>query len=199
MSLARVARDRTWLGDRGRHWPRLAEPQWQLDFMVDGVSMADRVTAVYPDIWGNVPVVSVVDSVAPAYGATALQVLAGSAGRAEEWVGLGEGRVALYGCGVCGDLGCGAITVKVRRLESLSGSPAVRWDDIRFEDATTPADEMPDLSTVGPFTFDAAAYAEVLASAAERLEGLAGEERATEAEWRRHHTIAGRVRRLLSR
>jgi len=155
------------------------------------------VQALHSGIWGNVPVVSVADSAAPACSAAAVRALAGSAERGEEWAGLEEGRVALYGCGVCGDLGCGAITVAVRRLESSSRSPTVCWEDIRFEDATTPADDMPDLSTVGPFTFDAAAYAQVLASAAETLTGLAGEERAAEAEWWRHHTVAGRVRRLL--
>lgn len=199
LSLVRAVRERTWLDGDDRHWPRLADPQWQMDFVVDGVSVADRVRLLSPNTWGTTPGVSVADSASPGYSATAVLVLAGSVEREQEWDSLAEGRVALYVCALCGDLGCGAVTVAVERLESVGADPVVRWADIRVEDTFTPAAEMPDLSAIGPFSFDAARYGDVLAGVVRELHGLADEERAAEADWRRHHTMAGRMRQLFNR
>lgn len=199
LSLVRADRARTWLDDRRRRVPRLAGPQWQLHVSVDGMSIVDRATALNPHLWGNVPVVSVADSASPAYSAMAVRALARPGERGEDSAGLAEGRIALYGCAICGDLGCGSITVAVSRVGSPSGSPMVRWEQVRFEDGLTPAAEMPDLSAIGPFTFDAARYDAVLAEAVDTLRGLSDEDEAAVADWRRHHSLGGRMRRLLNR
>lgn len=68
-----------------------------------------------------------------------------------------EGRVLLYVCGECGDLGCGAIGARV-----TVGNGQIVWSDFALEngyEASTP------IGGVGPFEFDAAEYRAVVAAA----------------------------------
>lgn len=67
------------------------------------------------------------------------------------------GRVSVYVCAECGDLGCGAVTVQLD-----VGSDRVTWSDwgyqTNYEDAVH-RDDLPPLSTL---TFDRAQYEDVL-------------------------------------
>lgn len=70
-------------------------------------------------------------------------------------------RVALYVCPECGDLGCGAITVAVRREPGF-----ITWCDFRWEVSwyVDRPDEPTLLFDVAPFRFSVGAYGEVLNS-----------------------------------
>lgn len=65
----------------------------------------------------------------------------------------------------------------------------MRWHDLRLEDGYTPAVEMPDLSAVGPFRFDATAYAAALTGVGDRLRALAGQDDRDEAAWAGRHPV----------
>ena len=73
-----------------------------------------------------------------------------------------DGRVSVYVCAECADLGCGAITVLVERDES-----AVSWRDWgyqnNYEDGFVRIVDLPDV------TFDAAQYDSTLRAALDRL------------------------------
>lgn len=76
-----------------------------------------------------------------------------------------SGRVPIYVCAECGDLGCGAVTVAVERTPE-----GFVWRDFAYENASDPA--MIDLDSfggTGPFLFDKTAYWQVLN---ERASGL---------------------------
>lgn len=65
-----------------------------------------------------------------------------------------SGRVPIYVCGECGDLGCGAVTAKVE----LTPEGYV-WKDFGYENDYAP--EMSDFVSyreVGPFLFDKERY-----------------------------------------
>ena len=109
------------------------------------------------------------------------------------------GARPLYGCAWCGEVECGAITVGVDPFAPSSGVQVVRWEDVRLEDTFTPAEEMVDLSAIGPFTFDRARYDRVLAETVVTLEELAREDDAAAQQRRAQRSLAGRVRRLLGR
>ncbi len=66
------------------------------------------------------------------------------------------GRCSLYVCGECGDLSCGAVTVRVRRTPA-----GIEWADFAFEVdyLNAPMDTMPD---VGPFVFEEPHYRQLL-------------------------------------
>jgi hypothetical protein len=73
-----------------------------------------------------------------------------------------DGRVSVCACAVCGDLGCGAITVMVER-----GNGTVSWRDWgyqnNYEDGFVAIADLPDV------TFDATQYDSVLREAGDRL------------------------------
>ena len=75
------------------------------------------------------------------------------------------GRVPIYVCGECGDLGCGAITAIVERTTT-----GFIWRDFAFENNYDSA--MADLDQyrgVGPFLFNKTAYFQVLNERASAL------------------------------
>jgi hypothetical protein len=100
------------------HQPWQVEAGWPsrfLDFVIDGVpmypDMRKRFDGASPLWLGHKPAeASSLESVERLLG-----VRPGDAP---------SGRVALYLCGMCGDLGCGAVTVAVR-----VGDDAVEWSD----------------------------------------------------------------------
>lgn len=118
----------------------------------------------------------VADGDAPSEAAAALRNLTGELARDPAWSVLAEGRLPLYVCPRCGDVYCGAVTVAVEREVLASGEEVVRW--------YTPAEEMVDLSALGPFVFDARQYDEVLRPAVEHLDELAEVARAAAADRR---------------
>lgn len=190
------------LQKRARFVRRLEEPLKQLDFMVNGASVVQRVlTLDLPSPYGfrYSEFVSVADLAWPEYSALSLRQLAGWATRDPEWDVLEPGRLPLYGCPECADVYCGALTVAVERaVDPVHGREVVRWTQLRWEDARTPPEQMPDLSPVGSFTFDAAQYDSTLSAALARLEELSRVEHQAEAEWKARRKLGARLRRLLS-
>lgn len=172
--------------ERAEYLPWLRGPQRQLEFVIDGLPLHERLLAVpapdadtswLDDQWG---MPSVVDLSWPSYAAADLRRLAGTQARDEESWPLDPGRLPLYVCSVCGDLGCGAITVHVdhdRRGQ-------VTWSTFRHENGYEPSDDL-DLSAAGTFTFDADAYQQALLEPVGVLEALAADEREAKARHRR--------------
>lgn len=66
---------------------------------------------------------------------------------------LEDGRVPLYRCPECGDLGCGTISVVIER-----GPGAVRWREFGYQTDYEPFDDDSRLTDVGPFEFDRVEY-----------------------------------------
>ena len=67
------------------------------------------------------------------------------------------GRVAIYVCAECGDLGCGAVTAVVK-----VGTKHVVWRDIGYQNSYETFDQSLIFEGVGPFTFDYRSYASAL-------------------------------------
>ena len=70
-----------------------------------------------------------------------------------------DGRVALYICPECGDLGCGAITAKIS-----VDNHVVSWSDFGYENTYEDTVFTAPLSAIGPFTFELRAYEMTLRS-----------------------------------
>ena len=68
-----------------------------------------------------------------------------------------SGRVLLYTCPECSDIGCGAYSAKVSRDQGT-----YRWGDFAYENGYE--DPRP-LRTVGPFAFEASQYEAAIALA----------------------------------
>jgi len=125
-----------------------------LDFVVDGRTLSDRL----PGARGM---------------ATALNRawLPTVAGAIEELLGqrpslgLDPGRVFLFVCGECGDLGCGAITAALR-----VGPNRVTWSQLAWENGSEPAEPVGNAPDV--LSFDIANYEDVLAGAYKRIAAL---------------------------
>ena len=136
--------------------PRIwvAEPQsslsvrWReyLDFVVDGQSLAD--------ILGCGQVGSLGAWMSESDESLVRQLM-----REEPSPSLGEGRVELYVCSLCGDVGCGAESVAV----TIDGNQVV-WDAFCYENGYAP--ELTDRESyapVGPYRFDLDQYRQALA------------------------------------
>lgn len=77
---------------------------------------------------------------------------------------LPSGRVPLYVCGECGDLACGAVTVRIERV-----GDAFAWSDFTAESTQSADPPLPWRGAPGRFVFDAAQYAGVLRGRADSL------------------------------
>lgn len=66
---------------------------------------------------------------------------------------LEDGRIPLYTCPECADLGCGAITAVVER-----NAKDVTWHDFGYQNDHEPFDDDGRLSDMGPFEFDRVEY-----------------------------------------
>jgi len=65
-----------------------------------------------------------------------------------------SGRVPLYVCACCADLGCGALTVRVEKVEG-----GITWRDFGWEWTDGGGISQPGyLAGAGPYVFDADAY-----------------------------------------
>jgi hypothetical protein len=81
---------------------------------------------------------------------------------------LADGRLALYVCPECGDLGCGAVTVVVDRI----GDDVV-WRDLGWQNDYEPNVDFESFAGVGPFRFDRSQYEAVLSPLLQRAEAAA--------------------------
>jgi len=189
------------MGARARDEPWATGPRRQLDFVVDDVALSERLVATpAPDAassWLEDPfdMPSVADLTRPSSAAADLRRLAGVEPRDDESWALANGRLPLYVCPECGDLGCGAITVHVDHTEP----GRVTWSGLRHENGYEPADDL-DLSAAGTFIFDADAYRQVLLEPVARLDALAADERGARVPDRSelpHRHTPPRLARLL--
>lgn len=65
---------------------------------------------------------------------------------------LENGRIMIYGCSECLDIGCGAMTVKVERLDD-----SIVWKDFAYENGYEETD-FEEYKKIGSFVFDQKAY-----------------------------------------
>jgi hypothetical protein len=70
---------------------------------------------------------------------------------------LPDGRVPLYICPECGDLGCGGVTAVVERT-----ADTVVWREFGYQNDYEPFDQDEVLKDVGPFVSELKAYQDVL-------------------------------------
>jgi len=68
-----------------------------------------------------------------------------------------QGRIAVYVCAECGDLGCGALTAVVE-----AEGDRVVWRDFGYQNDYEAFDQDAVFTGVGPFTFDRDDYSAVL-------------------------------------
>jgi hypothetical protein len=76
---------------------------------------------------------------------------------------LPDGRVPLYICAECGDLGCGGITAVIER-----SADTVVWRDFGYQNDYEPFDVGDVLPSVGPIVFDRPGYLDALAAFKDR-------------------------------
>lgn len=72
---------------------------------------------------------------------------------------LGGEREPLYVCPECGELACGAVTVRITASRGV-----VRWAEFAFESSDLPEDREP-IAGIGPFAFEFQAYRRALETA----------------------------------
>lgn len=180
--------------DRARYVARLREPGEQLDFVIDGARLSEQLRHLEvpePDIYGlqGFDFVSVADLVWPEPAVSSLRQLAGAEQRSPDWP-LAPGRLPLYVCPMCGDLGCGALTVEVvREVES------VIWRDFRIEDGLSHEGGI-DLSSFGPISVSAAQYAEALMKPIPHLQALIADEATAKTVWKQSRRPGALLHRL---
>lgn len=121
-----------------------------LDFEVDGKSLYDEVRAAGFDHIGAIWLKPRVDEAADAVVARLL---------ADAPPDLPGGRVAVFVCPECGDLGCGAITV-----ELVVGPTEVQWRDWAWQTDYDPEPDRAGLDDMRAIHFDRASYEEALRS-----------------------------------
>lgn len=180
--------------DRARYVPRLREQGEQHDFVIDGERLSEQLRHLdvpEPENYGlqDFDLVSVADLVWPEAAVSALRQLAGVEQRSRDWP-LEPGRLPLYVCPMCGDLGCGALTVEV-----VQEGESVTWRDFRVEDGLAHEGGI-DLSSFGPITFDAAQYAEALMRPIPHLQALIEDEAAARTAWKQSRRPRTLLRRL---
>jgi hypothetical protein len=81
-----------------------------------------------------------------------------------EGADLPDNRRSLFICAECGDIGCGAITLRIVRE-----GDAILWKDLGFENDYQEHVDLDSYRELGPFTFDAAPYERVLLRAIDSL------------------------------
>lgn len=114
-----------------------------LDFVVDGYSLGDRLDA------GDV--IACLGWGVPAYDDDQVQTLL-----LKQPSPVETGRVMIYVCAECGDIGCGAITARVEKL-----GDCFIWKDFAFEDDVDSLYFEP-YKHIGPFWFNKVEYWKVL-------------------------------------
>jgi len=69
---------------------------------------------------------------------------------------LKSGRIMLFSCTECGDIGCGAIT-----LQAYQKDQSVVWENFLWENGYAPIQEE-DYFDIGPFVFDTDQYFDII-------------------------------------
>ena len=141
-----VPRVRHGFGDPGSDVPYKTERGF-LDFVIDGVSLYDSIGSqrdLVSVLWNPPKVLAEANR-------AVRRLLLMEAGDAS------DGRVSLFVCPECGDLGCGAITARVEE-----GPLGIVWRDIGFENSYDLAIDLDSYANVGPFIFEPDVYAERL-------------------------------------
>ena len=120
-----------------------------VDFVIDGEGLLARLVAADG---GHSDFMGCFVAGFPAPNQAKLALLAGQSSPE-----TGEGRVLLYICPECGDIGCGAYAARVR-----VGAEQVEWSDFAYENGYEPARR---LASLGPFVFRLSEYTDVIARA----------------------------------
>ena len=132
-------------------------PRRFLDFLVNAEALAPRVQEAGYDLISCLWVDNA--TAAPESHQSARRLLAQLAGDAP------HGRVSVYGCAECGDLGCGAVTVAL-----TVGEDTVTWAEwgyqTNYEDEVHDVDDIPGLRD---YVFDRRDYERVITAAMARI------------------------------
>jgi len=119
-----------------------------LDFVVDGVSLYERIgrrSDLISTLWIDPPMSREEQDKA------IRRLLTLDTGD------LPNGRVSLYVCPECGDLGCGVISVQIDVAEDK-----ITWRDFGYENSYEEHVERDSYSSVGPFHFSRPVYEAIL-------------------------------------
>jgi hypothetical protein len=147
-------RVRDGFGDQRSGAPCKTEKKF-FDFVIGGVSLYDTLghsRDLISALW-NPPVV-------PSEGDRAIRRLSlADSGDAS------ENRVSLFICPECGDLGCGAITVRIERDDT-----GIVWRDIGYENNYEPTVDLDSFATLGPFIFEPHVYVPKLEALFSKIE-----------------------------
>lgn len=113
-----------------------------IDFIISGKSLGDLLEVTKKDLTGT-------------FGWTENSLLENE--QINEYIGLVKaelqtGRTSLYVCPECGDIGCGAITVKIEMTDDT-----VTWKDFGYENDVD-AVSLDEYNSIGPFTFNKKEY-----------------------------------------
>lgn len=158
--LIAVPRDLLSLADAERNVgsSRVKTSRRFLDFMVNGEGLACKVRAAGYDLISCMWLDNA--TAAPESRKAAQRLLGQVEGDAP------HGRVSLFGCAECGDLGCGAVTVRLQVTEDR-----VLWSDWGYQNNyDDEVFDLDDIEGLRDFSFDRSEYEHVLAGAAERIQ-----------------------------
>lgn len=121
-----------------------------IDFVIDGVSLAERFTSAGFDLVG----VFAKNWVPEANEAALRRLLL------EEASDFPNGRCSVFVCGECGDLACGAVSAHISASDNT-----VVWKDFGFQNSYEPEIHFEKLSDLGPFHLDVESYRSKLSEA----------------------------------
>jgi hypothetical protein len=121
-----------------------------LDFVIDGVSLADRFTSEGFDLVGVFSKSWVLEANEAALRRLLL----------EEVSDFPNGRCSVFVCGECGDLGCGAVSAHISASDNT-----VIWKDFGFQNDYESEIRFEKLRDLGPFHFDVESYRSKLSKA----------------------------------
>jgi hypothetical protein len=131
-----------------------------VDFLVDGVSLYSLTNAHHASLAGRFS-----PGWAPEYNESGVSLLLG-----ESPADLPDNRIGLFICPRCGSLTCGAITFRLTRSAN-----AARWSKFAYEHDNDYTETIFNrYSSIGPFTFNFAAYREAIEEAAALAARLRG-------------------------
>jgi hypothetical protein len=121
--------------------------RFTVDFLVNGMSLYDLLSVHKLDLVGRF-----------SQGAQVWNEESANIFLTKQSADLESGRIMLYVCPECGDIGCGAITVTITKFED-----SYTWTDFRYENDYDP--QMMDLDSyraIGPFRFRVDEYCEAI-------------------------------------
>ncbi len=121
------------------------------DFWVDGQRLYDSILRLYPNM----------DDIAClGFGSEAFQKKHIEKLLLNAAADFSDDRRALYICPACGDLGCGAVSLRIKREQGM-----FVWYDFGIENEGDSMPRVTPLPGIGPFYFEERAYIETIRSA----------------------------------